>query len=99
MDTKKLNALVYVMYNRRLKARALKLQKDDVDPLVLDHLPSDDEWCVSDEENPSDERDGGHMTDEQFNALLDSVPRSTGKTSRSRKRQKKSTISRGKIDF
>ena len=36
------------MYNKRLKDRHLKLKslKEDEDPLIIDNLPSDDEWLV-----------------------------------------------------
>ncbi|KAK3211889.1 hypothetical protein Dsin_016595 [Dipteronia sinensis] len=48
LDTKKLNSLVYIMYNTRLKHIFLKKQalKDDEDPLVCEDVPSDDEWIV-----------------------------------------------------
>ena len=51
METKRLNDLVYIMYNRRLQHRYLKKRalKDDEDPLTVnDDVPSDDEW-VNDE--------------------------------------------------
>ncbi|KAK3211316.1 hypothetical protein Dsin_016022 [Dipteronia sinensis] len=48
LDTKKLNSLVYIMYNTRLKHIFLKKQalKDDEDPLVCEDVPIDDECIV-----------------------------------------------------
>lgn len=45
---KKHNSLVYVKYNKRLKYRRLKLKsfKNEEDPLIVDNMPSDDEWIV-----------------------------------------------------
>ena len=48
LSTEKLNSLVYIMYNMRLKHKYMKkksLQADD-DPLIEDELPSDDEWVA-----------------------------------------------------
>ncbi|KAL6495776.1 hypothetical protein OROGR_030339 [Orobanche gracilis] len=51
LSTIKLNKLVYVLYNKRLKLRWLKKAslKEDDDPLLLDYLPSDDEWIVDED--------------------------------------------------
>ncbi|KAK2637135.1 hypothetical protein Ddye_031927 [Dipteronia dyeriana] len=48
LSTKKLNSLVYIMYNKRLQHKYLKKKalKDDEDPLVREDVPSDDEWIV-----------------------------------------------------
>ncbi|KAK2634609.1 hypothetical protein Ddye_029401 [Dipteronia dyeriana] len=48
LSTKKLNSLVYIMYNKRLQHRYLKKKalKDDEDPLVREDMPLDDEWIV-----------------------------------------------------
>lgn len=51
----KLNKLVYIMYNKKLMHRHLNKQKRkvDEDPLIVDDVPSDDEWIA----NPNDEED------------------------------------------
>ncbi|KAK2656547.1 hypothetical protein Ddye_009599 [Dipteronia dyeriana] len=55
---KKLNSLVYIMYNKRLQHKFIKTQKlkDDEDPLVIEDLPSDDKWMVA-EDVPSKDVD------------------------------------------
>ncbi|KAL6495069.1 hypothetical protein OROGR_030751 [Orobanche gracilis] len=62
LHTKTLNKLVFVMYNKRLKSRWLKKTslKEDDDPLLLDEIPSDDEWMV--DENGSN-NSGSVLTD------------------------------------
>nr|GLL19515.1 uncharacterized protein LOC109157329 [Ipomoea trifida] len=41
-----MNALVYILYNKKLKDRHLKLKSLAIeeDSLLIDELPSDDEW-------------------------------------------------------
>ncbi|XP_028548038.1 uncharacterized protein LOC110093938 [Dendrobium catenatum] len=46
-----MNKLVYVMFNKKLKDRYLKLQnqgniENEIDPLLVDELQSDDEWVT-----------------------------------------------------
>ncbi|XP_020684582.1 uncharacterized protein LOC110101132 [Dendrobium catenatum] len=46
-----MNKLVYVMFNKKLKDRHLKLQKqgsidNEIDSLLVDDLQSDDEWVT-----------------------------------------------------
>lgn len=59
LTTKKLNSLVYIMYNKKLKDKHLKKQsrKDDVDPLIVEDVPSDDEWIA----DPNDEDEVLHI--------------------------------------
>ncbi|KAK0577829.1 hypothetical protein LWI29_000872 [Acer saccharum] len=51
LSTKKLNSLVYIMYNKKLQNRFLKKKalKDDDEPLVTEYVPSDDEWMVGED--------------------------------------------------
>ncbi|KAL5555963.1 hypothetical protein UlMin_038199 [Ulmus minor] len=54
LTTTKLNSLVYIMYNKKLKLRYMKIRsttKDEEDPLIDENLFSDDEWIG----NPNDE--------------------------------------------
>ncbi|KAK2664975.1 hypothetical protein Ddye_003549 [Dipteronia dyeriana] len=73
LTTLKMHKLVYILYNKRLKDRQSRRQKlkENEDPLLVDHLPSDDEWLVEDEDelrNDGDDDldldvvDGGDVT-------------------------------------
>ncbi|XP_038711766.1 heavy metal-associated isoprenylated plant protein 32-like [Tripterygium wilfordii] len=53
LTTKNMNDLVYILYNKKLKDRHLKLQEVTEDPLVLDDIALDDEW-VANPPNPND---------------------------------------------
>ena len=56
LSTNKMNSLVYIMYNKKLKHKFFKKQsrKDEEDPLIVENLSFDDEWVA----NPNDEDDG-----------------------------------------
>ncbi|KAJ9555338.1 hypothetical protein OSB04_009952 [Centaurea solstitialis] len=57
LSTHKMNNLVYVTYNKKLRDRFLKKQslKEEDDPLIVDEVPSDDEWIANrDDEEDSD---------------------------------------------
>ncbi|KAL0908950.1 hypothetical protein M5K25_023465 [Dendrobium thyrsiflorum] len=51
LSTLRMNSLVYIMYNRRLRDRNLKKKRliDYEDPLLCEDIASDDEWFVDDE--------------------------------------------------
>ncbi|XP_028557074.1 uncharacterized protein LOC110108718 [Dendrobium catenatum] len=51
LSTLRMNSLVYIMHNKRLRDRRLRNKglKDDEDPLVCDDLSSDNEWFIDDE--------------------------------------------------
>ncbi|KAL0924430.1 hypothetical protein M5K25_005259 [Dendrobium thyrsiflorum] len=51
LSTLRMNSLVYIIYNRRLKDKNMKKKglKDDEDPLICEDMTSDDEWFVDDE--------------------------------------------------
>ncbi|XP_031121045.1 uncharacterized protein LOC116024293 [Ipomoea triloba] len=55
LTTTRMNALVYILYNKKLKDRHLKLKSlaNEEDSLLIDELPSDDEWLVG--ENGEDD--------------------------------------------
>ncbi|KAL5543424.1 hypothetical protein UlMin_007208 [Ulmus minor] len=61
LSTKKLNTLVYIMYNKRLKHKYSTAQsrKEDVDPLALEaeDLSSDDEWVANPNDDNEEEED------------------------------------------
>ncbi|KAL6331610.1 hypothetical protein AAG906_011550 [Vitis piasezkii] len=46
----RLNALVYVRYNTRLRERSLQ-RKQNVDPILVEEIDSDDEW-IAEKEDP-----------------------------------------------
>ena len=52
-----LNTLVYIMYNKKLKDRHIKRKalKEDQDLLVIDQVPSDDEWVADEGTNENQE--------------------------------------------
>lgn len=57
LTTSKMNSLVYIMYNKKLKRKFVSKKKlgEDDDPLIVEELPSDDEWLadpsIEDDEN------------------------------------------------
>ncbi|PON47573.1 HAT, C-terminal dimerization domain containing protein [Parasponia andersonii] len=55
LTTSRMNTLVYIMYNKKLKHKFLKAQsrKEKDDPLIVENVSSDDEWVT----NPNDEDD------------------------------------------
>ncbi|XP_038695505.1 keratin, type II cytoskeletal 68 kDa, component IA-like [Tripterygium wilfordii] len=69
-----MNDLVYILYNKKLKDRHLKLQEVTEDPLVLDDIASDDEW-VANPPNPNDigdEIETSTLYQEEHNVIGDS---------------------------
>ncbi|RVW30873.1 hypothetical protein CK203_110515 [Vitis vinifera] len=50
LEHQRLNALVYVRYNTRLRERSLQ-RKQNVDPILVEEIDSDDEW-IAEKENP-----------------------------------------------
>ncbi|XP_024025717.1 uncharacterized protein LOC112092838 [Morus notabilis] len=52
LPAQKINSLVYIMFNKKLKDQHLKKKKalqPDEDPLIIDELPSNDEWIAGNE--------------------------------------------------
>ena len=45
LEHKRLNVLVYVWYNTRLRERSLQ-RKQNVEPILVDEIDSDDEWIA-----------------------------------------------------
>ncbi|MFS7995502.1 putative HAT dimerization domain, ribonuclease H-like superfamily [Helianthus anomalus] len=60
LSTDRMNKLVYVMYNRRLKQKFIKKAnlKDDEDPIVADEILSDDEWIANSSGDEDEDEDG-----------------------------------------
>ncbi|KAL6498584.1 hypothetical protein OROHE_026525 [Orobanche hederae] len=50
LEHKRLNALVYVKYNLRLRERSIK-RRNKIDPIVVDEIDSDEEW-ITEKEDP-----------------------------------------------
>ncbi|XP_059284199.1 uncharacterized protein LOC132037667 [Lycium ferocissimum] len=48
----RINALVYVRYNTRLRERSIKRKMHKIDPILVDEVDSDDEWITEREEEP-----------------------------------------------
>ncbi|KAH6756958.1 hypothetical protein C2S53_009192 [Perilla frutescens var. hirtella] len=78
LSTNRLNSLVYIMYNKKLKLKFLKKQsrKVEEDPLIVEDVLSDDEWIANpnDDEDVSieieDEHGGGHGEIESSESIL-----------------------------
>nr|KAJ0188575.1 hypothetical protein LSAT_V11C900478640 [Lactuca sativa] len=56
LTTNKMNSLVYIMYNKKLKNKFIKKKNlsDEVDPLHVEEVPSDDEWVADPNDNEAD---------------------------------------------
>ena len=69
LGTSKMNDLVYIMYNRKLKYNFMKKLslKDEEDPLIVEDVPSDDEWMV----NPDNEEGDDNISVEENAAIAD----------------------------
>ncbi|XP_058099771.1 uncharacterized protein LOC131244134 [Magnolia sinica] len=50
LEQQKLNSLVYVMYNMKLRERSMK-RRATMDPILVDHIESNDEW-ITEKESP-----------------------------------------------
>ncbi|KAL5544572.1 hypothetical protein UlMin_008356 [Ulmus minor] len=71
LTTTKLNRFVYIMYNKKLKLRYMKIRlttKDEEDPLIDENLFSDDEWIG----NPNDE-EIIEERDQEINLIVDEM--------------------------
>lgn len=64
LSTLRMNTLVYIMYNKKLKDRHLKLKslQNDEDALLVNELSSDDEWLIGE----NDEEDSPKIDDEEL---------------------------------
>ncbi|KAJ9558026.1 hypothetical protein OSB04_012640 [Centaurea solstitialis] len=76
LTTNRMNSLVYIMYNKKLKQRFQKKKtlKDEEDPLSVEDISCDDEWVA----NPNDDENG------------DEINRGEGESSRPRKEKNSS---------
>lgn len=68
LTTTKLNSLVYIMYNEKLRFRKNRSFKKDEDPLIHEDLSSNDEWIA--EPNDEENTDGG---DDELNWDVDEM--------------------------
>jgi len=50
LEQKRLNSLVYVMYNIKLRERNMRRKAKKLDPILIKDVASDDEWIVEDRE-------------------------------------------------
>ncbi|PON50942.1 HAT, C-terminal dimerization domain containing protein [Parasponia andersonii] len=64
LSTLRMNTWVYIMYNKKLKHRQLKLKslQNDEDALSVNELPSDDEWLIGE----NDEEDSPKTNDDEL---------------------------------
>ncbi|GMQ04544.1 hypothetical protein CsSME_00049924 [Camellia sinensis var. sinensis] len=49
LEHKRLNALVYVKYNTKLRKRSIR-RRQTIDPILIDEIDSDDEWIAEKED-------------------------------------------------
>nr|GLL45991.1 uncharacterized protein LOC109157329 [Ipomoea trifida] len=63
LTTTRMNALVYILYNKKLKDRHLKLKSliNDENSLLIDELSSDDKWLVGE-----NDEDAPHLSVDDF---------------------------------
>ncbi|XP_071726331.1 uncharacterized protein [Rutidosis leptorrhynchoides] len=59
LGTKRMNDLVYIMYNRKLKQKFMKKKNEEEDPLCIENVMSDDEWLIGESSETHAEEDGG----------------------------------------
>ncbi|XP_071715220.1 uncharacterized protein [Rutidosis leptorrhynchoides] len=59
LGTKKMNDLVYIMYNRKLKQKFMKKKNEEEDPLFIENVMSDDEWLIGESSETHAEEDEG----------------------------------------
>ncbi|XP_038708611.1 uncharacterized protein LOC120003669 [Tripterygium wilfordii] len=64
LEHQRLNALVYVMYNTRLRERSIR-RKLNIDPVLVEEIESDDEW-IAEKEDPILPLDTSWIDDEQL---------------------------------
>jgi hypothetical protein len=88
LTTKRMNDLVYIMYNKKLKQKFIKkgTLKEEEDPLVLENVVSDDEWIAE----PADGEaaiEGGETGGERSDGVREPSTREGGESSSSVKRK------------
>ncbi|KAI8555885.1 hypothetical protein RHMOL_Rhmol05G0208500 [Rhododendron molle] len=64
LERKRLNALVYVKYNTKLRERSIK-RRQNIDPILVDEIDSDDEW-IAEKEDPVLPVGGSWLEDEEL---------------------------------
>ncbi|KAI8543885.1 hypothetical protein RHMOL_Rhmol08G0253400 [Rhododendron molle] len=64
LEHKRLNALVYVKYNTKLRERSIK-RRQNIDPILVDEIDSDDEW-IAEKEDPVLPIGGSWLEDEEL---------------------------------
>ncbi|KAL0910117.1 hypothetical protein M5K25_021057 [Dendrobium thyrsiflorum] len=89
--TLRMNSLVYIMYNRRLRDRNLKKKvlMDHADPLLCENGASDDEWFIGDEVEVM----SSELQDEDLNVdFFDGLKASTSTTIQEQNKKGKKKI-------
>ncbi|KAJ0968512.1 hypothetical protein J5N97_025429 [Dioscorea zingiberensis] len=100
-----MNKLVYVMFNKKLKDRRLRLQKcrsvnDGIDPLLVDDvLSDDDEWIAQKIHEEVEDDEGIALEDDENENIIAKIDKAIelGATSASRssKRKKQTKVGVG----
>ncbi|XP_028102209.1 uncharacterized protein LOC114301458 [Camellia sinensis] len=64
LEHKRLNALVYVKYNTKLRERSIR-RRQNIDPILIDEIDSDDEW-IAEKEDPVLSLDASWLDEEEL---------------------------------
>ena len=64
LSTSTINSSVYIMYNKKLRHKFVKFHslREEDDPLIIENVPSDDEWIAN--PNLNDEEDNDNIETE-----------------------------------
>ncbi|CAH1448434.1 unnamed protein product [Lactuca virosa] len=69
-----MNNLDYIMYNKKLKKKCIKRAKlKECDPLVVEHIWSNDEWIASPSDGEEDDIGGGGKFGEEDGEVIGSA--------------------------
>ncbi|XP_027774684.1 uncharacterized protein LOC114078294 [Solanum pennellii] len=69
LEHHRLNALVYVRYNTRLRERSIKRKLQKVDPVLVNEIDSDGEW-INEKEDPLLPEDPSWLDEENLLMLM-----------------------------
>ena len=100
LSTNRMNSLVYNMYNKKVKHKHLIKQssKEVDDPLIIETLPSDDEWVANPPNDKDEDEDETrvHDIDDMIELELeDNVAESLGRPNKRKRNRRKQTSRKG----
>ncbi|XP_021971526.1 uncharacterized protein LOC110866691 [Helianthus annuus] len=98
LTTERMDDLVFIMYNRKLKQKFVKRSnlKEDEDPLHVEKVMSDDEWIADPRDDDDDDDDEDAIEDDAANVVeSDEVIRTTRGSGATKTRRGGGIIERG----